>query len=114
QGKSKFKQILTGIKWGSDISLSVKKTKPIFGKVVDISWEGDVALSKQLNADYELKDKILQHYRSSKASKNILKIEIYKRFEYAIIRTAYLEPTIEDFKIMKIIARYVKAAWFGG
>jgi len=116
QEGSKFKQIVTSISWGSDTSLSVRKTKPIFGRVVDISWEGDVALSQQLNSDYELKDTILQHYRSSKASKHILKIEIYnysKNYGYAIIRTAHLEPTIEDFEIMKIIARHIKSTWFG-
>ena len=85
----------------------IKKSSAIRGRVVDIEWKGDDYLSRELNFDYQLKDRLLQ------AEPGELKDSIWifpePKHEYARIRTAYFLPSSEAFEAMDIIARYVKS-----
>jgi len=86
-----------------------KKSSIIGGKIVDIQWKGDDHLSRELNLDYRLKDRLLQ------AEPSELKegIQIYPepKQEYSRVRTAYLLPSPDLFEAIDIIAGHVKAGW---
>ena len=87
-----------------------KKSSGIWGRVVDIEWKGDDYLSRELNFDYRLKDKLLQ------AELGELKGSIWifpepKKHEYARVRTAYLLPSSDLFQAIDIIAGYIKSGW---
>ena len=62
--------------------------------------------------DYELKDRILRHHHNSKGSKEV-SIHNEPESGYAVIKTPHLDPTMEDFDIMRIITSHIKSVWFG-
>ena len=86
-----------------------KRSSATGGKIVDIKWKGDDHLSRELNLDYRLKDRLLQ------AEPGELKggIQIYPepKHEYSRVRTAYLLPSPDLFEAIDIIAGHVKAGW---
>ena len=85
-----------------------KKSPPIWGRVVDIEWKGDVYLSQQLNLDYQLKDKLLQ--AEPKKPKGNIEIIPEPKYEYTRVRTAYLLPSSDLFGAIDTIARHIKSA----
>ncbi len=86
-----------------------KKSSGIWGRVVDIEWKGDDYLSRQLNLDYRLKDRLLQIVLEG------LKGDIWifpeQKYEYARVRTSYLLPLYELFEVIDIIAGHIKSGW---
>jgi len=84
-----------------------KKSPPLWGKVVAIEWKGDESLSKSLNFDYELENRLLD--AALKDLRGSIRIFPEPKHEYARIRTAYILPSSEAFEAIDIIARYVKS-----
>lgn len=86
-----------------------KKSSGIWGRVVDIEWKGDDYLSRQLNLDYRLKDRLLQIVLEG------LRGDIWifpeQKYEYARVRTSYLLPLYELFEAIEIIAGHIKSGW---
>jgi len=84
-----------------------KKSSGIWGKVIDIEWKGDDYLSRELNYDYRLKDKLLQ------AELGELKGSIWifpePKHEYSRVRTAYFLPSPDLFEAIDIIAKHIKS-----
>ena len=86
--------------------MAMRKSPPIWGRVVDIEWKGDDYLSQQLNLDYRLKDILLQiDFKKLKGN-----IEIFPepKYEYTRVRTVYLLPSPDLFEAIDIIAKYIK------
>ena len=87
--------------------LTRKKSRPLWGKVVDIDWKGDDALAQSLNLDYSLEDKLL------KADANAFKGNIWifpePKHGYARIRTDYVLPSAVIFEALSSIARHIKS-----
>jgi len=86
-----------------------KKTSAFRGKVIDIEWRGDVSLSRRLNFDYQLKDRLL--LADIKALKGDIGIFPEPKHQYARIRTTYSLPTPELFESIDIIAKHVRSEW---
>jgi len=84
-----------------------KKSPPLWGKVVAIQWKGDESLSRSLNFDYSLEDKLLRS--DAKGFKGSISIFPESRHGYTRIRTAYFLPSAEVFGAISGIARYVKS-----
>jgi len=89
--------------------MAVKKDSAIKGKVADITWKGDDYLSRTLNYDYQLKDRLVQ------TEPDELKggIEIYpeSKHEYSRIRTTYRLPSRNWLEAVDTIAGYIKSGW---
>jgi hypothetical protein len=87
--------------------LTIKKSPPLWGKVVAIDWKGDDALAQSLNLDYSLEDKLL------KADANAFKGNIWifpePKHGYARIRTDYMLPSAAIFEALSSIARHIKS-----
>ena len=83
-----------------------KKSSGVWGKVVDIEWKGDDYLSRELNLDYWLKDKLLQA-----ELKGSIWIFPEPKYEYARVRTSYLLPSADLLEAIDIIARHIKSGW---
>ena len=85
-----------------------KKSSAIRGRVVDVEWKGDEYLSRGLNYDYRLKDRLL-------AASEELKWDIWvfpePKHEYVRVRTAYLLPSSDLFEAMDIVAGHIKSGW---
>ena len=84
-----------------------KKSPAIWGRVVDIEWKGDDYLSRGLNLDYRLKDKLLQ--TDFKELKGNIEISSEPKYEYVRVRTTYLLPSPDLFEAIDIIAKYIKS-----
>ena len=86
-----------------------KKGSGIGGRMDDIEWKGDDYLSRALNWDYQLKDKLLQ------AELGELKDGIWifpePKYEYCRVRTAYFLPAPDLFEAIDIIAKHIRSAW---
>ncbi len=84
-----------------------RKSPPIWGKVVAIDWKGDDSLTRCLNLDYSLEEKLLR------ADVNVLKGGIWifpePRYGYVRIRTDYSLPSAEIFGVIRSIARRVRS-----
>ena len=81
-----------------------KRTSPILGKVTDIEWKGDEALSRKLNFDYRLKDRLLQG-----EMKSTIEIIPDPKKGYTRIRTLYLLPEPSLFEAIDTIAGHIKS-----
>ena len=84
-----------------------RRTSAIKGKVVNIEWKGDDYLSRELNYDYRLQDKLLQ------AELDKLKSSIWifpePKYEYTRVRTNYLLPSPDLLESVDIIAGHIKS-----
>jgi len=87
--------------------LTKKKTPPLWGKVVAIDWKGDDSLTRSLNLDYSLEDKLLR--ADVNAFKGNIGIFPEPRHGYARIRTDYVLPSAEIFEAINGIARHIKS-----
>lgn len=88
-------------------SMVKKKSPPLWGKVVDIEWKGDLSLSQRLNFDYQLTYRLLNAY--PKPLKGGISIHPEPRYGYTRIRTSYQLPSPDLFEAMDTIAKHVKA-----
>jgi len=86
-----------------------KRSSVIGGKIVDIQWKGDDRLSRQLDLDYRLKDRLLQSERDE--LKGGISIFPEPKHEYSRVRTTYFLPSPDLFEAIDIIAGHVKAGW---
>ena len=86
-----------------------KKSSAIRGKVVDIQWKGDDYLSRQLDYDYRLKDRLLQ--AGADELKGGIQVLPEPKHEYARVRTAYVLPSSDFFEAIDIIAGHIKSGW---
>ncbi len=84
-----------------------KKSPPLWGNVVAIQWKGDESLSRSLNFDYSLEDKLLRS--DAKGFKGSISIFPESKHGYTRIRTAYFLPSAEVFGAISSIARYVRS-----
>ena len=84
-----------------------KKSPAIWGRTVDIEWEGDVYLFQQLNLDYRLKDILLQ--TDFKKLKGDIMIFPEPKYEYTRVRTTYPLSSSDLFEAIDIIAKYIKS-----
>jgi len=84
-----------------------KRSPPLWGKVVAIQWKGDESLSRSLNFDYSLEDRLLRS--DAKDFKGSISIFPESKHGYTRIRTAYFLPSAEVFGAISSIARYVKS-----
>ncbi|HUS04550.1 MAG TPA: hypothetical protein VMY79_03400 [Dehalococcoidia bacterium] len=84
-----------------------RKSSRLWGKVVAIEWKGDESLSRSLDFDYGLENKLL----CSELKDLTASISIFPepKHEYARIRTAYFLPSSEAFETIGMIARHVKS-----
>jgi len=90
-------------------NLTLKKNSFIRGKVVDIEWKGDYYLSRVLNLDYQIKDRLLQ--TEIDRLKEGISIIPEPKYGYARIRISYLLPSSDLFEAINNIAKHVKSAW---
>ena len=90
-------------------SLVKKRDSGIWGRVVDIEWKGDDYLSRELNWDYQLKDKLLQTELGE--LKDSILIVPEAKHGYARVRTSYILPSLDLFGTIDIIAKHVKSGW---
>lgn len=89
--------------------LTSKRSSGLWGKVVDIEWKGDDYLARELNFDYQLKDKLL----STELPESRAGIWIFpeSKHEYVRIRTAYRLPSSDSFQVIEIVAKHIKSGW---
>jgi len=87
--------------------LTKKKNPPLWGKVVAINWKGDDSLTRSLNLDYGLEDKLLR--ADVNAFKGNIGIFPEPEHGYARIRTDYVLPSAEIFEALSGIARHIKS-----
>jgi len=77
------------------------------GKVVAIEWKGDDSLTRSLNLDYSVADRLLR------ADENVFKGNIVIFPEpmhgYVRIQTEYVLPSAEIFEAISSIGRHVKS-----
>jgi len=78
-------------------------------RVADVGWRGDDYLSRELEFDYSLSDKLLQAEYDK--LKNGILIIPEPKYEYARIRITYLLLSHELFEAIDIIARHIKSGW---
>lgn len=87
--------------------LIIKRSPPLWGKVVAIEWKGDDSLTRSLNLDYSVADRILR------ADENVFKGNIWIFPEpmhgYVRIQTEYALPSAEIFEAISSIGRHVKS-----
>jgi hypothetical protein len=83
-----------------------KKNSGIRGKVIDIEWKGDDYLSRELNWDYQLKDKLLQVELGG--FKSGIWILPEPKYEHTRVRTSYFLPSVDLFDAIDIIAKHIK------
>ena len=85
----------------------VRKKSSAVGRAVDIEWKGDDFLTRKLNLDYRLADKL------SQAEPAVLKGDIWifpePKHQHTRIRTTYFLPTPDLFEAMDIIAKHIKS-----
>ena len=84
-----------------------RRNPPVWGRVVDIEWKGDIYLSQQLNLDYRLKDVLMQ--TDFKVLKGGIVIFAEPKYEYARVRTTYLLISPDLLEAIDIIAKYIKS-----
>jgi len=84
-----------------------RKVSGMRGKLVNIEWKGDDYLSRELNYDYRLQDRLLQ------AELDKLKSSIWilpePKYEYTRVRTNYLLPSSDLLEAVDIIAGHIKS-----
>jgi hypothetical protein len=87
--------------------LIIKRSPPLWGKVVAIEWKGDDSLTRSLNLDYSVADRLLR------ADENVFKGNIWIFPEpmhgYVRIQTEYALPSAEIFEAISSIGRHVKS-----
>jgi len=85
----------------------VRKKSSALGKAIDIEWKGDELLTRKLNLDYRLTDKL------SQADPAVLKGGIWifpePKYEHTRIRMAYFLPTPDLFEALDIVAKHIKS-----
>ena len=86
-----------------------KKSSGMWGKVVGIEWKGDDYLARELNFDYQLKDKLL--LAEVDELKSGIQIFPKAKHEYSRVRISYLLPSSDLFEAIDIISRYIKSGW---
>lgn len=89
--------------------MSAKKLGVYQGKLLEIAWKGDELLSRRLDYDYQLKDKLSQI--DEKMLKGGITILPELKHEMARIRTNYHLPTAELFESIDAIAGHVRSEW---
>ena len=89
--------------------LCIKKDVGLFGKATNLSWKGDDSLSRVLNADYLLNEKLLGILQRKRQPKSIF---IFWRNTFAVIRTPIYTHIAEDFEIFNTISLHIKSTWF--
>ena len=93
------------------VRLASKKSIALWGKIRDITWNGEEHLTRELNEDNILKDKMIKRFcENSKLTS--LDISYYPRLNFVEISTAIIIPDKEDYEILKSIAHHVKSTWF--
>ena len=98
-----------GQKKRKKIRMVTKKSSAIRGKVVDIKWKGDDYLSRQLDYDYRLKDRLLRVEPDE--LKGGMEVLPEPKHEYARVRTAYVLPSSDFFEAIDIVAGHTKSGW---
>jgi len=87
--------------------LITKRSPPLWGKVVAIDWKGDDSLTRSLNLDYSVADRLLR------ADENVFKGNIWIFPEpmhgYVRIQTEYYLPSAEIFEAISSIGRHIKS-----
>ena len=86
-----------------------KRSSAIGGRPVDIEWKGDDYLSRTLNLEYRLKDRLLQAEPGE--LKGGISIFPETKHEYSRVRTAYFLPSSGLFEAIDIIAGHIKSGW---
>ena len=84
-----------------------KKSPPLWGKVVDIGWDGDPTLSHRLDLDYSLKHRLLQGGLNS--LKGDIAIIPEPKHAYIKIKTNLNMPSPDLFEAIDSIAKHVRA-----
>ena len=90
-------------------SMVRKKGSGFRGRVIDIQWKGDDYLSRELNYDYYLKDRLVQSALDN--PKSSIQIFPESKYEYARVRTPYILPSPDLFEAIDIIAKHIKSGW---
>ena len=85
-----------------------QRSSPFRGKVIGVQWKGDDYLSRELNFDYSLSDKLL---RTELDKLGDISIFPETKHDYARIRTAYLLPSADLFEAIGLIGGHIKAGW---
>ncbi len=86
-----------------------KRTSALWGKVIDVEWKGDDSLARNLNLDYQLRDRLLQ--ADLNTFKGGIVIHPEPKHDCARIRTTYFLPTHDLFEAIDLIARQIKSEW---
>ena len=86
-----------------------KKSSTLWGKTVDIQWQGDEYLSRELNYDFGLKDILM--YAKPEELRGGIQIHPEPKHEYARIRTGYLLPSSEMVGALELIAGHIRVVW---
>lgn len=98
---------LTGREQRKKTMMVRRKSSTFWGKVVEIEWKGDEILSRKLNLDYRLKDKLLQ--ADLDIPKGGIGIFPEPKRGYTRIRTSYFLPTPDIFEATDSIAKHIKS-----
>mgnify|MGYP001074428616 CR=1 FL=1 len=83
-----------------------KKSSGVWGRVVDIEWRGDDYLCRELNWDYQLKDKLMA--AGVDELKGGITISPEPKYEYVRIRISYLLPSSDSLEVIDIVASHIK------
>lgn len=86
-----------------------KRSSGLWGRVIDVEFRGDDYLSRELNFDYSLKDRLMQAEREKQ--KTSIWIYPEPKHEYARIRTSYLLFSSDLFEALDLIAGHIKTGW---
>ena len=89
--------------------MSAKKLKAYQGNLLQITWKGDELLSRRLDYDYQLKDKLSQI--DEKMLKGGITILPELKYDMARVRTNYNLPTTELFESIDAVAGHVRSEW---
>jgi hypothetical protein len=110
EGKTSKSNRANSIFYQRGTRLSVRRNSWLFGKVTRIYWKGDENLSRMLNSDNLLNERLVQRLQGKRLLGQIF---IYWKNRYAVIRIPVYTSSSEDFAIMNMISRHIKSVWFG-
>ena len=85
------------------VKLEKKKSPPLWGKVVHITWKGANPLAQRLNVNYRLEDMLMLN-----SFKESIEIVPDSNWGYIRIRTAYFLPPPDLFKAIDLIAKDIR------
>jgi hypothetical protein len=86
--------------------MRIKRNSLFENKLVDVEWKGDINLTRKLNSDSTLRDKLLN--TEARFPENHIEIFPEPESGYTILETRYFLPTAEQFGVLETVAKSIK------